>query len=600
VNLSGGTSATYKISAAKLTDAGTYNVVVSNAVGSVTSVSANLVVNEPLSITSQPMSMTVNPDAPATFSVSVTGSGPITYQWKKGTANVLTGGTAASLSFTAARAADAGTYTVAVTNPVGSVTSGTAVLRVNTPASITTQPVGRLVLAGGSVELKVVAAGSAPLNYQWSKDGTVLTGATADVYRIQSVQAVDAGSYTVTVSNMVNSVTSTPAEVSLEQAPTIQTQPSSLTVNPGTLVTLSVSASGTAPLRYQWQREGVNLSGGTSSSYVIASAKATDAGTYTVVVSNNAGSVTSAPAVLGLNTPAAITTNPLGATLLVGTLHTLRVAATGTAPLSYQWYQGDVAIPGGTQDSYTLQSAQLSDSGTYTVKVSNMVNSVTSIGARVVVADVPSIVTQPSSLTVNPGTLVTFSVAASGTIPLTYQWQKEGVNLSGGTSATYKISAAKVTDTGTYNVVVSNAVGSVKSVAANLVVNEPLSITSQPMSLTVNPDAPATFSVSATGSGPITYQWKKGAANVTNGGTAASLSFTAAQRCGRWDIQRGGDQPSRQRDEQHCGALGQYACDDHYAARWELGARWGKRATEEWWRQAVRRSTTSGAKTEPW
>jgi hypothetical protein len=62
-----------------------------------------------------------------------------------------------------------------------------------------------------------------------------------------------------------------------------------------------------------------------------------------VVVSNKAGSVTSDPAVLGLNAPAAITTDPLGATLVVGTLHTLRVVATGTAPLSYQWYKGDVA-----------------------------------------------------------------------------------------------------------------------------------------------------------------------------------------------------------------------------------------------------------------
>ncbi|HLP03705.1 MAG TPA: immunoglobulin domain-containing protein, partial [Opitutaceae bacterium] len=98
-------------------------------------------------------------------------------------------------------------------------------------------------------------------------------------------------------------------------------------------------------------------------------------------------------------------------------------------------------------------------------------------------ATAPSITTQPSSQTVTVGSSVSFSVAASGTAPLSYQWKKGGADISGATSATYSIASAATGDAGTYTVVVSNSAGSATSNGATLTVNAAAtapSITTQP------------------------------------------------------------------------------------------------------------------------
>ncbi|MEI6872004.1 MAG: hypothetical protein WCL08_06950, partial [Verrucomicrobiota bacterium] len=101
----------------------------------------------------------------------------------------------------------------------------------------------------------------------------------------------------------------------------------------------------------------------------------------------------------------------------------------------------------------------------------------------------------PSSLTVNPGSLATFSVVASGTAPLTYQWRKDGAALVGGTGSSYTIASVGTLSAGSYDVVVGNMVNSSTSTAAVLLVNTPVSIVTPPSSLTVNPGSLATFSV---------------------------------------------------------------------------------------------------------
>src|SRR5262249_46497588 len=139
----------------------------------------------------------------------------------------------------------------------------------------------------------------------------------------------------------------------------------------------------------------------------------------------------------------------------------------------------------------------------------------------------PSITTQPSDRTVNLGATATFSVVATGTAPLSYQWQKNQVNIAGATSTSYTTPATTSADNNAkFRVIVTNSVSSVTSNAANLIVNTPPSITMQPSDQTVNAGQMATFTVVAGGSGPFTYQWLKNSVNIS-GATSASYTTPA-------------------------------------------------------------------------
>ncbi len=258
--------------------------------------------------------------------------------------------------------------------------------------------------------------------------------------------------------------------------PTITTQPASQTVAAGARVTFSVVATGTAPLRYQWLRNGADISGATGASYVVPSASAADAGSYAVVVTNSAGSVTSAVATLTVTSAPvapAITTQPASQTVTAGASATFRVVASGTAPLSYQWRRNGTNIAGATSATFVLSAVTTAEAGTYTVVVRNAAGSVTSAGATLTVTAVavaPRITTQPVSHTVVAGANVTFSVVATGTTPLRYQWRKNGAAISGATGATLALTGVTTAAAGSYTVVVSNAVGAVTSTAATLTV----------------------------------------------------------------------------------------------------------------------------------
>ncbi|MBX3737838.1 MAG: immunoglobulin domain-containing protein [Candidatus Didemnitutus sp.] len=262
-------------------------------------------------------------------------------------------------------------------------------------------------------------------------------------------------------------------------APSITTQPSGQTVTAGASASFSVTASGTAPLSYQWRKDGTDIGGATASTYAISTTAMTDAGTYTVVVSNSAGSVTSSGATLTVNAAAiapSITTQPVAQTVNTGASVSFSVTASGTAPLSYQWRKDGANIASATSATYTIGSAATTDAGTYSVVVSNSVGSATSNGAALTVnvtntATAPSITTQPAAQTVNTGVSVSFSVTASGTAPLSYQWRKDGANIGSATSATYTIGSAATTDAAAYTVVVTNSAGSVTSNPATLTVN---------------------------------------------------------------------------------------------------------------------------------
>jgi hypothetical protein len=198
--------------------------------------------------------------------------------------------------------------------------------------------------------------------------------------------------------------------------------------------------------------------------------------TFTVKVSNIAGSQTSNPATLTVNVPPAITAQPQSQTVTVGSTATFSVVVTGTAPLSYQWSKSGTVIGGATGASYTTPATVSGDNGaTFTVTVSNIAGSQTSSAATLTVtatAVPPSITTQPQNQTVTVGATATFSVVAAGTAPLSYQWSKNGTAINGATNSSYMTPATVSGDNGaTFTVKVSNVAGSQTSNPATLTVN---------------------------------------------------------------------------------------------------------------------------------
>jgi Immunoglobulin I-set domain len=174
-------------------------------------------------------------------------------------------------------------------------------------------------------------------------------------------------------------------------APTISAQPSAASVNVGQTATFSVTAAGTAPLSYQWEKNMVNVAGATSATYTTPATTTNDNGsTFQVMVSNAAGSVTSSAATLTVNgaaTAPAITQQPQSAQVNVGQTATFSVTASGTAPLSYQWAKNSANIAGATSSSYTTPATTLADNGsTFVVTVTNSVGSVPSSAATLTVS----------------------------------------------------------------------------------------------------------------------------------------------------------------------------------------------------------------------
>ena len=275
-------------------------------------------------------------------------------------------------------------------------------------------------------------------------------------------------------------------------APSITSQPASQVVNSGEPASFTVVAEGSDPLQYQWRRNGALIAGAATSTYTTPTADSDDGAAFSVVVSNPAGTIESETAKLTVK-PAtvapAIVTQPSDQTITSGQNATFNVAASGSAPLSYQWQKNGVPIGGATAASYTTAAATTADNGAaFAVVVTNSAGSVTSAGAMLTVtasgggAVAPTITAQPADQSAKVGQAASFSVGASGTAPLAYQWLRNGLPLSGATAARYTTPALAASDNGAaFSVNLKNSAGSITSRAARLTVTGSApSVTTQP------------------------------------------------------------------------------------------------------------------------
>ena len=264
------------------------------------------------------------------------------------------------------------------------------------PPAITTQPTNQSAAVGQTATFNVVASGTAPLSYQWYfNTNTLLPNKTNAVLTLTNVQTTNAGGYSVVVANSAGSATSVVATLTVTNvAPSITTQPTNQTVGVDGNATFSVSATGTAPLSYQWYfNTDPPLTGKTNATLTLNNVQTNDAGGYSVVVANSAGSTTSVVAALTVTGPAApsITTQPQNQAVTVGQTAVFSVIAGGTAPLSYQWYfNTNTPLADKTNATLIVTNVQTNDAGGYSIIVTNSLGSVTSVVATLTVSPAPT------------------------------------------------------------------------------------------------------------------------------------------------------------------------------------------------------------------
>jgi hypothetical protein len=518
-------------------------------------------------ITTQPQGQTNLAGGNLTLNVGAIGTA-LGYQWRKDGVALADGGSIAgalanSLVITGTTTNDSGNYTVIISNAVGMITSQVAAVSFTNISlagpSITSEPLDVTNAVGASASFTVSATGTSPLSYQWFFgvdpliEGGQYAGSTSNILTINNLDLADVGGYSVVVSNSVNQITSRVASLTVTAVPpTIVTNPQGLTVVEGSGFTLFVVADGTAPLAYQWRTNGTDVPLATASNYVINAATLADAGTYSVVVTNLGGSVTSAPAVVIVSsslTPPSITMDPVGSTNSSGTNLTLAVQATGSTPLAFQWFfNGSILnnsgnISGTTTSNLLITAATTNNSGDYYVIVTNSVGSDTSMVATLLFTNppvAPQITGQPDSQTNLAGADVSFSVTATGTGPLDYQWFYNSVpvadsaNYFGSLSNVLTVSNISGTVTGQYFVIISNEVGTATSTVVVLqFTNAPVApeLNGSLVGFTNLAWTTNSLTVSASGDAPLGYYWYRGTNLIANtgrffGAATATLTFS--------------------------------------------------------------------------
>ena len=627
--IAGATASTYDIAAVSGADAGIYSARVTGPIGSVISTGGTLSVLTPTSFITQPSTtqeVFVPTGVPKVLTVSVGGSGPFTYQWRKDGV-IIPAATLTSYTIPASTQEASAYFDVVVGSPVGVVVSNATKVSVCLPVTITTQPVAVGVVLGRDANFTVGVSGTGPFTYQWMRNGVPIVGATGSSFTAKSVASLDAAVYSVKVTGPVGTTVSQSVPLSIVTPPAIITQPNAVAKVERQSATFVVSASGTAPLSYQWLKDDQVIPGATSPVFSIASLQASDAGAYKLLVTNSGGKVHSLEAVLVVITQPVITAQPqpyygvqsdakgtydvssfdfntnaqgwiLGATSadrstsgwlfgwedplnpidgllecedmtglyvdrfarspwislagvtnptvtfrantyggpgilaieassdglswvplkssvpqaasgndtytcslaayagagcyvrarlagvnIAGVFDDCRVSgykyptgasaqfsttATGGA-LSYQWYKDGLAIAGATVSSYSVGDINLPGAtGAYTVKISNAAGSITSSQAVLALLVPPVFTNQPVSASRYIGQSVNFTVGVSSVAPVSYQWYKDGVPISGATGSALNLPSAGIADGGNYKVRVSNAAADYLSTEVSL------------------------------------------------------------------------------------------------------------------------------------
>jgi hypothetical protein len=471
----------------------------------------------------RPANTTVPLGQTATFSVSATGTGAVTYQWlKNGVA--IAGATSSSYTTPATIAGDTGSiFTVTVTDSTGSVTSAPATLTVQSSASLAgslhpsaaTPPYNSSVFlvptfSGGTAVVGSTGVGSSDIT------NSAVSGSSYPTHLLTS-----ATTFTLTVTDSKGNVVSatclvTPGAVSISSI-----SPGNQTLAPGQ-IPFSATATGGATNNLMWTATGGTFTGNVWTA-------PTAAGTYTITATSVDEPSVSVTTTITISAPV-INTQPQ--TQHICSSSALLLSVSASYATSYQWKLNGTAIPGATSSTYSVASANSANAGNYSVTVTNGVSSVTSNVATVAVGS--SITSNPVSRSLHPTQVAAFSVGGQGVGPLAYQWYQipsggtVGVAISGATAPDYTTPPVDVSYDGSqYYATVTDACGTLNSNDASLSVtagNVPPTIITQPVGQSVAAGGTTSFTVTASGTPALSYQWYVIPAGQTTGTAIAGAT----------------------------------------------------------------------------
>ncbi|MEI6715084.1 MAG: autotransporter-associated beta strand repeat-containing protein, partial [Verrucomicrobiota bacterium] len=555
--LSGGTSSVYGIPNVQQDSTGVYDVILKAGGAEVLSQGATLKVLAPVVVDTAffaKQARALNPGQRLDLAVAASGTEPLGFQWYKN-GNEILGAISPTYSVPAVSALDAGTYSVLVKNVVnvGGVTSGGVSVVVNAapPAGVVTAVVSSgtvgAVVPGATVTLSAnVPAGTdtAYLKYQWRRNRVLIDGATGNTLPLGTVNSLaQEGYYDVVLINTVDRTEWAGVQVALSQRPVyLVSDLNPITVLAGSALKWNGFVAGPSDqtLTYVWKRGATVVPGANTNTLTIPSVSLADAGTYTVTASNGFSSVISRPVTLSVIAPANITNQPVGGVFNPGTRAVFTVGATGR-DLKYQWLRGGQAIPGATAPTFELPAVSAEDdvvsnpNAKLSVRVYNqdpftnaILSSVTSDPVTVIVRKpvVLVSVTPKGRLLVDSGATVQFDVVATGT-EVSYQWRRNLTPILGETKSSLSVIVGGTSTVGKYDVVVKNAVNEVQGEAGEVELKVPISITQQPVGVVSNSNKAVLLSVAATGTAPISYQWKKDGKDILAGGTASTYAIAS-------------------------------------------------------------------------
>ena len=337
------------------------------------------------------------------FTGEALGTEPLFYQWLFNGTN-LPGANTPTLTLTNIQPAQAGAYSVVVSNAYGVVTNSGASLSV-LPFIISAQPTN-LTAYGGDSATNCVTAQGAGLQYQWLLNETAIPGKTNAILTFTAVTTNDAGNYSVVVSNSYGSVESSNATLVVTPL-AIVLQPADQSGYVGDSVVFTVAAQKNGPFTYQWRFGGTDLTGQTNVTLSLTNLTTAQNGNYTVFVSNPYGSLESSNAALTvLDSAPIILSQPANQITWPGGAATFQISANGSKPLSYQWRFKGTNVIGATNATFSLAGVATNQMGNYSVIVSNAVGSTPSSSATLTFIPVASwgdtnngLATLPASLT---------------------------------------------------------------------------------------------------------------------------------------------------------------------------------------------------------
>ncbi|MBL0336020.1 MAG: T9SS type A sorting domain-containing protein [Chitinophagaceae bacterium] len=521
-------------------------------------------------MSTQPVNQTVCAGASVSFSAAATGTSPFTYQWQLstnggGSFSDIPGATNATYTFTSVIGQNGYQYRCVISNcSPSTATSNAAILTVNAGPAVTGQPANQTICAGSNTSFTMTASGSGVL-YQWqfSTDGGtsfnnvtntgVYSGAaTATLNITGGTLAMNGYQYRCAISNAscTTPILTNVAILTVNSLPAIGNNPTDVTICSGGFAGYNVSATGSG-ITFQWQ---VSTDGGTtynniSNGGVYGGATTTNLTLTGVPVTMNgyryrcvvtgtcAPAVTSTSVLLTVATSVTVTLQPVNQTVCEGSPVSFTTQGSGGGVI-YQW---QISTDGGTTFNNLSDGGVYSGSATSTLNISAaafslnnyryrclLTNSTcatpgTSNAATLTVNTLPAISQQPQSVTLCEGSGNNFCVTASGT-GITYQWQLSTTGCGGvwadiasATTSCYNVTGATAAMNGyAYRCVVSGTCApAVTSSCAVLTVITPASIAAggHPANAEICSGSNTSFSVTATSSQAVIYQWQVSADN---------------------------------------------------------------------------------------